>query len=142
MLRSEVGLLSSVAIDVYFDHILAKRWSTIHALPLTTFAADAYSQLLGYHAIMPERMQVTLKYMAMHDWLSHYEHVAGIQRSLLGLSKRVSGGEKLLSASTLLEEMMDEIENAFDLVFPDLVSATKGRILETNRPNLDPKHYF
>lgn len=142
LLRAEVGLLSSVAIDVYFDHILAKRWSTVHAQPLSAFAADTYGQLLSYQAIMPERMQVTLKYMSMHDWLSHYEHKEGIRRSLLGLSKRVSGGEKLLIASDLLEEMMTEIERAFDLVFPDLVSATKRRISETNRPNLDPKHYF
>ncbi|MFZ4784752.1 MAG: ACP phosphodiesterase [Flavobacteriales bacterium] len=142
LIRPEVGLLSSVAIDVYFDHILARRWSTYHAESLETFAAGTYSQLLTYQAVMPERMQTTLKYMAMHDWLSQYAKVEGIQRSLLGLSKRVSGGEKLLMASGLLEEMMTEIERAFDLVFPDLVSATKRRILETNQPKLDPKHYI
>lgn len=142
MLRAEVGLLSSVAIDVYFDHILAKHWASFHAQPLTVFASEVYSQLLAYHTIMPERMQVTLKYMAMHDWLSNYAHPEGIRRSLLGLSKRVSGGEKLVVASDLFEEMIPEIQRAFDVVFPDLVSATKGRILETNRPNLDPKHHI
>jgi acyl carrier protein phosphodiesterase len=141
ILRSEVGLLSSVAIDVFFDHILAKHWDSYHALPLHAFATGVYSQLLGYHSIMPERMQVTLKYMAMYDWLSQYAQPEGIRRSLLGLSKRVSGGEKLVVASDLFEELIPEIQRAFDLVFPDLVSATKERILETNRPNLDPKHH-
>ncbi len=142
IIRPEVGLLSSVAIDVYMDHILAQEWNTFHAQPLSVFAKNVYETLKKNHDLLPERMQHTLKYMEMHDWLSGYAEEEGIKRSLNGLSRRVSGGEKLNLAAEMFVSLKPEIKVTFDAVFKDLSDMIKCRIEATNQPKLDSNHYY
>jgi acyl carrier protein phosphodiesterase len=142
LIRPEVGLLSSVAIDVFMDHILATQWKNFHAMPLEQFSQNVYKTLKKNHDLLPERMQHTLKYMEMHDWLSGYAHEDGIKRSLNGLSRRVSGGEKLNLAAEMFVELKPEIETTFHAVFKDLSDMIKRRIEATNQPKLDSNHYY
>lgn len=142
IIRPEIGLLSSVAIDVYLDHILAKNWNTYHAQSLSEFARSTYSTLNRNNEFLPERMRHTLKYMELHDWLSGYAEVEGIVLSLNGLSRRVSGGEKLIRAAEMFVDLQPEIETAFHAVFKDLSSMIKGRISTTKQPKLDSNHYY
>jgi acyl carrier protein phosphodiesterase len=142
IIRPEVGLLSSVAIDVYMDHILALEWNKFHALSLPQFAQNVYGTLKKNHPLLPERMQHTLKYMEMHDWLSGYAEEEGIKRSLNGLSRRVSGGEKLNVAAEMFVDLKPQIETTFHAVFKDLSVMIKRRIEATNQPKLDSNHYY
>ena len=142
IIRPEIGLLSSVAIDVFMDHILAVEWNTFHAEPLPLFAKNVYKTLKNNHDHLPERMQHTLKYMEKHDWLSGYAEEEGIRRSLNGLSRRVSGGEKLNLAAEMFVSLKPEIKVTFHAVFKDLSYMIKRRIEATNQPKLDSNHYY
>lgn len=142
IIRPEVGLLSSVAIDVFMDHILAIEWGKFHSDSLTNFSHGVYRTLKKNNELLPERMQHTLKYMEMHDWLSGYAEEEGIKKSLNGLSRRVSGGEKLNLAAEMFVNLKPEIEITFHAVFKDLSTMIKSRIEATNQPKLDSNHYY
>jgi len=80
--------------------------------------------------------------MEMHDWLSGYAEEEGIKRSLNGLSRRVSGGEKLNLAAEMFVSLKPEIKVTFHAVFKDLSYMIKRRIEATNQPKLDSNHYY
>lgn len=141
-IREDIGLLSSIAIDVYLDHALATQWSRFHGTPLKEFSQKCYSQLEKHKALLPERMQITLHYMKQYDWLSHYEQQEGIIRSLRGMSSRVRGGEKLLVAIDKFPLLIPSIHETFEQVFSDLTVAVKDHISGTNSSYLDSNHYY
>lgn len=141
-IREHIGLLSSIAIDVYLDHALATQWSRFHAMPLSEFSQQCYSQLEKHKAVMPERMQTALHYMQQYDWLTHYQEQEGIIRSLRGMSSRVRGGEKLLVAIDKFPLLIPSINETFDMVFHDLTKAVKEHISGTNSSYLDSNHYY
>lgn len=141
-IREDIGLLSSIAIDVYLDHALATQWSRFHGTPLSEFSQQCYSQLEKHKALLPERMQITLHYMKQYDWLSHYEQQEGIIRSLRGMSSRVRGGEKLLVAIDKFPLLIPSIQETFEQVFNDLTIAVKDHISGTNSSYLDSNHYY
>jgi acyl carrier protein phosphodiesterase len=128
LIRPDLGLYSSVAIDIYFDHMLARTWSDWHPVPLRDFAESCYASLRAAIMHMPERMIITLDYMSRHDWLTHYATRAGIERSLRGLSTRVIGGERLLNAIPVLHRELSAIERSFALFFPDLLESGKLKL--------------
>lgn len=142
LLRPTVGLLSPIAVDILFDYALAKKWNEFHALPLEKFADQVYMSLAKHHHLLPERMQNTLHYMAKYDWLSAYQHKQGIINSLNGMSKRVRGGEKLLAAIAIFDEIEHHIFENFEPVFKDLSSGIKTLILDSNSTYLSPNHHY
>jgi acyl carrier protein phosphodiesterase len=128
MIRPELGLLSSVAIDIYFDHILAKSWESYHSRPHREFVAQVYEQLNAYEDLMtPKRLYVFSK-MKENDWLGSYHSLDGIRKILEQMSRRVPGGSVLLKSTDLLEKNMNFIQEVFDIFFPQLISAAKTKL--------------
>jgi acyl carrier protein phosphodiesterase len=128
LIRPELGLFSSIAIDIYFDHMLALSWPNWHSSPLNQFAHTCYSALAASKHQMPERMIITLDYMSRHDWLTHYSTLTGIERSFRGLSTRVTGGERLLMAIPVLHREFPAIQQSFALFFPELLESSKLKL--------------
>ncbi len=128
LLRTELGLLTPVAIDMYFDHMLASSWGTWSREELHTFAKKAYNHLIINKSILPERMQYVLHHMEQGNWLLHYQSTEGLKISLEGLSRRVQGGEILLKAPEVLQSYYSEIEQAFQRYFPELIEVCLTKI--------------
>ena len=128
LIRPELGLFSSVAIDIYFDHMLAVSWLKWHSSTLNQFTSACYAALTASTHQMPERMIITLEYMRRHDWLTHYATREGIERSFIGLSTRVTGGERLLKAIHLMDKEFPTIQSSFALFFPELLVSSKLKL--------------
>jgi acyl carrier protein phosphodiesterase len=127
-LRAELGLLTPVAMDMYFDHLLARSWNDWHAEELDQFTSDVYRILTDSKEYLPERMKHTLTYMRRDNWLLHYQYFDGLSRSLKGLSGRVSGGEVLRKAPELFQTKEPLIEAAFLNYFPLLIESCRLKI--------------
>ncbi len=128
VLRPDLGLLSSVAIDVYFDHILAKNWTSYHYRPREQFIQDVYDELTKYTGFMSEKRAYLFNKMREYDWLSSYHSLTGIQKTLQQMASRVPGGSSLLKSTDLLEKYMNFIEEVFEIFFPQLISAAKSKL--------------
>lgn len=127
-LRPHCGLLSPVAVDMLFDHILAKQWSLHHHESLAVFAQTTYNSLEKNQSVIPPRMLEALHYMKMYDWLNAYVTKEGILKSISGLSRRVQGGHLLQNIGPVFEDAVNQAETAFDNYFPQLCEAVKAEI--------------
>jgi acyl carrier protein phosphodiesterase len=127
-LRPELGILSPVALDVYFDHILARKWSDYHHIPREDFIAQVYLDLSAYTGLMTEKRLYIFNKMKEFNWLGTYHSLTGTQKILEQMSKRVPGGAVLLKSTDLLEKNMNFIEEVFEIFFPQLISAAKTKL--------------
>lgn len=120
-----------VAVDVYFDHMLARNWQQFHSAPLETFAAFFYQVLHTQIGWFPERARNALEHMSTHNWLVGYGHVEGMRRSFHGMTRRAKFSTGFEQALYVLELKNEAIEIAFLTFFPQLQQEV-DRYLATN----------
>ena len=114
------GKYAGVVSDIFLDHFLAHNFSEYTAEPLPVFTQRLYALLKTQQAIMPERAQRTLHYMALHDWLRGYASLEGIGRALNGLSQRALPGSGMETAGEELQRNYTAYEADFREFFPEL----------------------
>lgn len=103
-LRAHCGKYAGVALDLFYDHAIAQRWSELNPEPLPDFTQRMYALLTEHEALMPDRARNMLPYMVQYDWLNSYTTIEGIGRALLGLSRRTPAGSLLAGAEAVLEQ--------------------------------------
>ena len=118
--REKYGLYSGVLIDLFYDHYLAKNWTSYSTTPLADFAANAYRIFSEYLSIMPGEYQHMFPYMQKENWLLNYAKIEGIRRSLLGMSHRIMNNPGIEFSYRELEENDEAIESDFRKFFPAL----------------------
>ena len=123
LLRPQFGLLSGVAIDMIYDHILAKHWNEFSTDSLETFCNRAYLVFEKYVSIMPERNQQMLTYMRKENWLLNYAHIEGMTRSFNGMSRRIRKGELLIHAPQFILDNEIVLKESFFRFYPELMKA-------------------
>lgn len=119
-LRGHCGKYAGVALDLFYDHAIARRWDLLSNEPLEAFTGRMYDLLQAHSHLMPDRTRHMLPYMVRNDWLTSYAHVEGIARALRGLSTRVPGGEVLVGAEAILLDHHDEFEEECLRFLPEL----------------------
>lgn len=128
LLRPELGLFSGVALDVFFDHILALEWASHSDQERAEFIQTTYKTLSNYEEIMSEKRRYLFRKMVEADWLGRYHQPEGIALTLTQMSRRIPGGEILLQAPDLLEKNKKFITEVFKIFFPQLIYATKTKL--------------
>ena len=103
-LRRHCGHYAGVALDLFYDHVIASHWGQLREETLEDFAQRMYALLSAHSDVMPDRAQHMLPYMVEHDWLNTYATLPGIGRALAGLAQRSGAGAKLAGAEAVLEE--------------------------------------
>ncbi len=106
---------SAVLVDMFYDHILAKNWSTYSPISLKSFSESAYRVLKSRTTEMPERSVLILDYMSRQDWLTSYGTIEGMGKALNGISRRATFKSKMEEAIVDLERdfsMYEEIGRA------------------------------
>lgn len=101
-LREHCGKYAGVALDLFYDHAIARQWGTLSDEPLPQYVQRMYTLLQVHRHLMPARTQHLLGYMVANDWLGSYARLDGIARALGGLAQRVPSGEVLRGAETVL----------------------------------------
>jgi acyl carrier protein phosphodiesterase len=119
-LRAKYRHYSAVIVDVFYDHYLARNWSRYHTTPLPRYAENAYATLNAFQAILPDQVNQMLPYMINGNWLVNYGRVEGIQRALMGISRRTRFDSKMDESINDLREFYSEFEDEFIRFFPDL----------------------
>lgn len=108
-----------VLIDVFYDHFLAKNWSTYSDLPLEVFADNFYGLLKRYTYCLPEKLLERMPYMIEENWLFSYKNIENIKIVLDRISMRFSRSNHLLiSPVEELTRNYEALENDFKRFFP------------------------
>jgi acyl carrier protein phosphodiesterase len=120
ILAPEYGRLSAVIVDVFYDHVLARRWTEHHARPLSVYAQDVYRTLRGNLHRLPAGVHPLVEHMTRGDWLRGYASPHGIERALHGMAKRRPVAARISTAGRMLTEHFDRFSADFDEFLPDL----------------------
>ncbi len=116
------------AVDIFFDHFLAASFTDLTGESLSDFILFFYQTLQANNAHFPASAQRMLSAMVQHDWVPHYATIAGIDRSLKGVSRRTAFPSGLDTAVEDLEQYYDEIGGKFMHYWPQLIAeATRVR---------------
>jgi acyl carrier protein phosphodiesterase len=121
---------SSVIVDLFYDHFLAKNWTSYHEIPLEDFIESFYNDLKHYHNILPESYQGLVDNMIAGNWLYSYASLEGMQRVLNGMNKRTKGKSLMHKASTELSLYYDSFESEFTDFFKVLKKFSDNKRFE------------
>ncbi len=77
-----------VLVDMFYDHLLARDWATLHHRPLAEFCAEVYRMIEERRDDLPAASRPALALMAQEDWLGSYATLAGIAAVLHRMSRR------------------------------------------------------
>lgn len=127
-LRKKYRKYSSVIVDIYYDHYLAKNWDIYSDVELQIFTQNIYTVIKNNHSILPEKSAHFTKYMLQHDILFAYSKLEGIEKVLQGMANRATFESRMEQAIYELKEHYLLFENEFKLFFPQLKKFVKAEI--------------
>lgn len=114
---------AGIALDVYFDHLLARDWPRFSAIDLDAFNQRFYAVLRAQHPILPERLQRIAPRIVEHDWFGSYRERDNVDFAIQGIASRLSRkGDALVDCLHLLRRHESAIARQFEAFFPDLVA--------------------
>ena len=114
------GRLSGVIVDVFYDHVLARRWAEHHPRPLPDYTQDVYRTLRRNLHRLPPAVHPLINAMSLGDWLRGYSSQHGIERALQGMAQRRPVAAGIGTAGHLLIEHFERFSADFDEFLPDL----------------------
>ena len=127
-LRASYSKYAPVIVDIFYDHFLAYNWKNYHEMSLTSFTQKSYGIIKKYYSVLPQRSKLVIDHMSEHNWLLNYAELAGMEKALLGISKRAKFKSNMENSIKELKEYYSEFENEFTLFFPDLMKEVEIKI--------------
>lgn len=113
--------ISGIAVDLFFDHLLAKNWSDFHESSLEEFTVRFYEAPLKHKEFYSEHFLMVLDRMRAKNWLYQYQFSYGLMKASKGVSSRISFENNLDTAHHVFEKMETRIEKAFRIYMTDAI---------------------
>lgn len=127
-LRTKYKKYSSVIVDVYYDHYLAANWRDYSSESLDNYTKKIYALIDRNKQSFPLKSQHFTQYMLEYNILSAYARLEGIERVLLGMSRRATFESNMEYAIADLKEHYHLFENEFRQFFPELQQFVNSKI--------------
>ena len=118
-LYTDLPKIAPVALDLYFDHLLAKNWSNYSNENLDEFVTSFFKYALNNQNQFienyryPDEFINLLRVISNHNWLTRYAKIEGLEFACNGLSKRINFRNNLNKAPAVFINNEDLITNAF-----------------------------
>jgi acyl carrier protein phosphodiesterase len=126
-LYKELPKIAGIAIDLYFDHLLATNWSNFHENSLDQFVDTFNSHALNQNNlhfynpkyIYPSSFIRLLKMINEHNILKRNTHLEGLSMASKGLSRSISFKNNLNTATDVFLNNEKQIESVFRIYMKD-----------------------
>jgi acyl carrier protein phosphodiesterase len=89
-ISARLGWFSGIAIDIYYDHLLARNWERHSQEPLGAFAKRAYRTLDLLTPITPPEPRSFLRRFIDQDHICRYATVEGLTHTFTRVSQRIA----------------------------------------------------
>jgi len=120
--RFTAGILA----DIFWDHVLASEWDTwgrrSSDMHLEQFCGAVYGKLALSATWHSPAFRQAYTWISGKSWLSAYAHVEGIERTLEGISTRMSGNINLAGTITIMTKLDTSLRNGFSSFWPELLA--------------------
>jgi acyl carrier protein phosphodiesterase len=121
---------AGIALDMWFDHALARDFGRWSPQPLTDFSAALRELLLQHDSQLPPSMQRFRRYMDAHELPAAYAEPAMLGLALEGIGQRLSRANPLDTVLPLLVALDAPLQAQFEAFFPQLRDFADGWIAE------------
>jgi acyl carrier protein phosphodiesterase len=111
--------VAGVAIDLYFDHLLALNWNTHHPEKLEIFIQKFYDSIDLNHPEFSSDFRYMISKMQEKNWLYQYQFEHGLYKACLGVSSRISFENELKNGLSVFHSFKTDIQRAFNLYMTD-----------------------
>ena len=118
-LHAPLPKVSGIAIDLYFDHLLAKHWHLFHEQTLVDFLDLFYKHTISINSTYPGEFLVFIEKLRESKWMNHYPTAFGFQKSCEGVSRRLSFENELKNAPTLILPYEADLFETFNIYMSD-----------------------
>jgi acyl carrier protein phosphodiesterase len=125
-----LGWFSGIAIDIYYDHILARDWARYSTEPLQTFANRAYQVLEDAYPFAPIDAQHFIRRFIDNNQLFEYSTAEGIKYTLGRVSRRIA--ERIPKKAIWLPDALPDLQHIdtelsgeFHVFYPELIGFAK-----------------
>ena len=130
--KPDFHISSGIFIDIFFDYFLANHADYFNEKSLNLFTQKVYTQLMNRQDLFNERMKTFFNYMKEYNWLYHYRELSGIERTVMGICKRIPRLGDGTKALKLFHKHQKTLNDLFNEFFPVLENDTKNYLLERN----------
>lgn len=122
-LYAELPRIAPIAIDIVFDHLLAREWETYHPSILDEFLDDFFSfHLRQPDLILPEATRQLLYRLSDRKMIHYYQNPASIDKIANHLESRLSFDTQLPLARRVYEAKRNLFEDSFHTFMKDAVN--------------------
>lgn len=126
-LYHDLPKVAGIAIDLYFDHLLAKNWKVFHQQELNEFIDQFLTYALNpkhltFHEkkfSYPQNYIHLLTLIQRYNWMKKYVYLKGLNKAASGLSKRISFENNLNQASKFYLKHEIEVQSVFNQYMRD-----------------------
>jgi acyl carrier protein phosphodiesterase len=128
-LHAQYHHYAGVIADVFYDHFLAKNWSTYSEEKLEEYVARFYLSLQDNYDNLSERTKTFMPVMIKENWLLSYQSVEGIKHILTQMDRRTNNESKMRLATKELTEFYSEFEQDFTVFFEEIRTYTNQKLI-------------
>ena len=114
--------VSGIAVDLFFDHLLAKNWEKYHSLPLNTFLTNFYSSIEMDNEAFTSTFKNMVHHLVKVNWISYYPTINGLEKALHGVSSRISFSNELKNGLPVFLKNQIHIESTFEIFMKDAIA--------------------
>jgi acyl carrier protein phosphodiesterase len=121
VLYPKLPKVSGIAVDLFFDHLLAKNWEKFHPENLNIFLTSFYSNLNTENEEFTTEFKHIIHHLVKVNWISYYPQLDGLQKALNGVSSRISFANELKNGLPVFLENQSLIESTFEIYMKDAI---------------------
>jgi acyl carrier protein phosphodiesterase len=119
LIRQDLPKVAPIAIDLIFDHLLAKNWNDFHNINLDDYLAGFYNAIAIHQTSYPDNFQLFAKNLVTYNWIAHYPTLNGLTKMSHGVSKKLSFENALTATPTVFLQHEKAIKKHFDFFISD-----------------------
>jgi len=119
ILYPQLPKVAGLAIDLYFDHLLAVNWADFHKEKLESFIQEFYNSVNLDHVEYSDEFKFMIEKMIEKNWIYYYQFEYGLNKACQGVSRRISFQNELINGVEVYNNNRLEIERAFFLYMAD-----------------------
>ena len=105
--------VAGIAVDLYFDHLLARQWDSYSNIPLENFIQKFEEHNVNRADYSKEEFWVVIEKMKEGEWLKHTSSEYGLTKSSNGVARMISFPNVLHNAPSVFKENEDIIKLTF-----------------------------
>lgn len=118
-LYPELPKVTGIAIDLFFDHLLAIHWKDYHSEEYFSFLDRFYNYTPQNWDSYSASFQGLITAMKEKKWMNYYPQFEGLIKATQGVGSRISFPNKLVIAPTIFLKHQSEIETCFHSYMQD-----------------------